>query len=118
MTEISVTERRAARRYRLRLPVIFNWNDGVEHTEGGFTCDIAVDGALILSTRYPPVGVDVRIEVLVPSPDHPAEEIRIECIGTVTRVWEQQGSAYFGVYGLFNDDQLALQILNDEQLMR
>ncbi len=34
------------------------------------------------------------------------------------RVWEQQGAAYFGVYGFFNDDQLTLQIMNDDQLTR
>jgi hypothetical protein len=99
-------ERRTAVRYRLRLPVIFHWNDGTARTGGGFTCDVAVDGALIFSSTCPPIGADVRIEVLVPSPDQPGEELRIECIGKVTRVWEQAGAAYFGVYGLFNDDQL------------
>ena len=100
----SPPERRNAMRYRLRLPVIFHWNDGADHTEGGFTSDVAVDGALILSSKCPPVGVDVRIEVLVPAPDHSAEEIRIECLGKVTRVWEQPGLAYFGVHGMFNDN--------------
>ena len=104
-------ERRSAVRYRLRLPVIFHWDDGKEHTEGGFTSDIALDGALILSSRCPPVGADVRIEVLIPVPDHSAEEIRIECVGKVTRVWEQPGSAYFGVHGVFNDDQLTSHVI-------
>ena len=104
-------ERRAAMRYRLKLPVIFHWNDGTDRTEGGFTCDVAVDGALIFSRRCPPVGADVRIEVLVPSPDDSAEEIRIGCIGKVNRVWEQQGSTYFGVQGSFNDDQLTRHVM-------
>jgi hypothetical protein len=108
MPHDSAPERRAAVRYRLRLPVIFHWNDGMEHTEGGFTSDVALDGALIFSSQCPPVGTDIRIEVLIPSPDHSSEEIRVECIGKVTRVWEQPGSAYFGVHGLFNDDQLTL----------
>ena len=106
-------ERRSAARYRLRLPVIFHWNDGGEQTAGGFTSDIAVDGALILSSRCPPVGTDIRIEVLIPSPDVFREEIRIECIGRVTRVWESPpGFTYFGVHGTFNDDQLARQLIN------
>lgn len=99
-------------RYRLRLPVIFHWNDGTHRTEGGFTYDVAVNGALICSSKCPPVGADVRIEVLVPSPDQSAEEIRIECFGKVTRVWEQSGSAYFGVHGMFNDDQLTSHVMN------
>ena len=105
-------ERRNAVRYRLRLPVIFHWNDGADHTEGGFTRDVALDGALIFSSKCPPVGADVRIEVLIPLPDHSTEEIRIECIGKVTRVWEQPGSAYFGVHGMFNDDQLTRHAMN------
>jgi hypothetical protein len=98
-------------RYRLRLPVIFHWNDGAEHTEGGFTSDVALDGALILSSRCPPVGADIRIEVLIPSPDRTAEEIRIECVGKVTRVANHLGSSFFGVRGMFNDDQLTRHAL-------
>ncbi len=41
-------------RYKLQLPVIFRWNDGAEQTEGGFTSDVAVDGALILKSRDAP----------------------------------------------------------------
>jgi hypothetical protein len=77
-----------------------------------------VDGALIFSSRCPPVGADVRIEILVPSPDNSAEEIRVECTGKVMRVWEQLGSTYFGVYGFFNDDQLTRQVISDDQLIR
>jgi hypothetical protein len=107
-----VSEQRTAVRYKLRLPVIFRWNDGVEHTEGGFTSDVALDGALILSSRCPKVGADIRIEVLIPSPDDSAEEIRIECVGKVTRVWQQPGLAYFGVQGTFDDDRLTRRAIN------
>jgi PilZ domain len=105
-----VIERRTAMRYKLRLPVIFHWNDGTEQTDGGFTTDVALDGALILSSRCPPVGADVRIEVLIPSLGQNAEEIRIECVGTVTRVAQQPGSGYFGVRGMFNDNQLTRHV--------
>jgi len=98
-------------RYNLRLPVIFHWNDGTDRTGGGFTCDVSVDGALIFSSTCPPVGVDIRIEVLLPSPDHSLEEIRIECTGKVKRIWEQPEKAYFGVQGLFNDDQLTRHVM-------
>ena len=58
---------------------------------GGFTSDVALDGALILSSECPPVGSDVLIEVLIPSPDHSGEELRIECVGKVTRTIDQPG---------------------------
>ena len=99
--------RRGAVRYKLQLPVIFHWIDAIEHTEGGFTSDVALDGALIISSRCPPVGANIRIEILLPSPDHSGEEFRIECIGQVTRVQEQHGASYFGVHGTFDDDHLS-----------
>jgi len=103
-------QRRAAVRYKLRLPVIYHWSDGAEHTEGGFTNDIALDGALIFSAKCPPEGASIRIEVLVPSPDQSGDELRIECIGKVTRVAEQAGC--FGVHGTFDDDHLTHHVLS------
>lgn len=105
-----INERRVQVRYKLRLPVIFHWiYNGVQHTEGGFTCDVALDGALIFSSKCPPLGSDIRIEVLIPSPDRRGEELRIECTGKVTRTAEQAGC--FGVYGTFDDDHITSQAL-------
>lgn len=105
------SERRSAVRYRLHLPVIFHWNDGGEFTEGGFTYDVALDGVLICSTRCPPIGCDVRIEVLIPSPDQSSEQLRIQCVGKVTRAVVSQGNCgSFGVRGFFNDDHITRQI--------
>lgn len=107
----TTSERRSAVRYRLHLPVIFHWNDGGEFTEGGFTYDVALDGALICSTRCPPIGCDVRIEVLIPSPDQSSEQLRIQCVGKVTRAVVSQGNCgSFGVRGFFNDDHITRQI--------
>lgn len=103
-------QRRAAVRYKLRLPVIFHWNNGRDHTEGGFTADVALDGAFILSTKCPPIGSDVRIEVLLPSPDESGGEMRIECEGKVTRVVSEPGCNGFGVRGIFDDDHLTRQV--------
>lgn len=83
----------------------------MDHTEGGFTTDVALNGALILSSVRPPLGADVRIEVLIPSPDQNIEEIRIECVGKVTRVADHLGSTYFGVRGIFDDDHLTRHVL-------
>ena len=104
-------QRRSAVRYKLHLPVIFHWNDGAEHTEGGFTCDVALDGALIHSASCPPIGSDVRIEVLIPSPDPSGEQLRIQCTGKVTRAVSQNGSSGFGVHGFFDDNNITRQVL-------
>lgn len=105
-------QRRSAIRYKLRLPVIFHWIETTERTAGGFTVDVALDGALIRSSACPPVGTEVRIEVLLPAPDLSGEELRIECTGKVTRVVDVQGMKAFGVYGFFDDDHLTRHIFS------
>lgn len=99
-------ERRSAARYKLQLPVIFHWNDTEPHTEGGFTCDVALDGVLIRSKVCPPVGSTVRVEVLLPSVDADGVGMRVQCIGQVTRVIDQEGMTSFGVEGDFDDAHL------------
>jgi len=106
-----VSQHRRAIRYKLKLPVLFHWNDGAEHVAGGFTSDVALDGVLILSSTCPPIGCEVRIEILIPAPDSSGEEIRIECVGRVTRVVDKHRCTAFGVHGMFDDDHLTRQVL-------
>ncbi len=98
--------RRTAVRYKLQLPVIFHWKEGGECTGGGFTSDVALDGALINSSTCPPVGTDLLIEVLLLSPVSGGKEMRIQCTGKVTRVVDQGDFMSFGVRGDFDDDHL------------
>ena len=115
MPHLLVTERndqrRSAVRYMLQLPVIFYWNDASEHTAAGFTYDVALDGALIRSSVCPPVGCDIRIEVLIPSPDQSHDQIRIQCSGKVTRSTSEDGRSSFGVRGFFDDDHITRQLI-------
>jgi hypothetical protein len=106
------TQRRTAVRYKLRLPVIFNWNDGMDRTGGGFTSDVSLDGALIIGSKCPPTGSSIRLEILFPSPDYSGEELKIECTGEVTRIEERAGHVAFGVRCLFDDDHLTRQFLS------
>lgn len=99
--------RRTAVRYNLRLPVIFRWQDKTgEHTDGGFTRDVALDGVFIVSNACPPYGTDVRIEVLFPIPNGPSGQLRIQCNGKVTRIEGGSRCVGFGVHGQFEDDSL------------
>jgi PilZ domain-containing protein len=111
-------QRRSAARYKLRLPVIFHWNEGIEHTSGGFTCDVALNGALILCRECPPVGSEVRVEILLPSPEMENEEIRISCTGKVIHSSRRMGYSEFGFHGVFQDDQLTRNVLDFENHMR
>ena len=99
--------RRNATRYKLQLPVIFQWEDGNQHIDGGFTSDVGLDGALISSKECPPLGADIRLEILIPSPCRNGHGLHIECIGKVTQVAERLGCHIFGVEGHFDDDHLS-----------
>lgn len=105
---------RTAVRYKLHLPVIFHWNDGIEHTSGGFTSDVALDGALILSRECPPVGSEVRLEVLLPSPEADNEGLCIGCSGRVVHTCTRSGYSAFGFHGTFKDEQLTPNELEAE----
>jgi len=105
-----VLQRRSLVRYKLHLPVIFHWADGGDFTEGGFTYNVALNGALISSTRCPPIGCDIRIEVLIPSPASRVEQLRIQCVGKVTRAVTEGERCSFGVRGLFDDSHIMRQI--------
>jgi hypothetical protein len=93
-------------RYKARLPVIFHWCNGGEHTEGGFTSDVALNGAFIRSAGYPSPGSEVKIEILIPSPVQGGKELRICCKGKVKRVVDEKGLSGFGVAGSFDDRHL------------
>jgi hypothetical protein len=84
--------------------------------EGGFTFDVALDGASIVSSRCPPVGSEVHIEVLIPSPDRSGAELRIQCTGMVRRVAEEAG--FFAVQGTFDDDHLTRHMMMDGRLQK
>ena len=103
MVIMHATARKSPARYNLRLPVIFHWNDGIEHTEGGFTRDVGIDGALILCTHCPPLGSTIKVEVLVPSPNQDNEELWIGGVGKVTGITGGTGCAVFGVRGVFDE---------------
>jgi hypothetical protein len=100
-------KRRPAVRYKLQLPVIFHWNDeGVEHAEGGFTREVALDGALIQSAVSPPAGAKVQVEVLLMTAGQSSLGVCAHCSGFVTQVTEMNGVMTFGVEGVFADDNL------------
>ena len=113
MAVLDITmQRRTAVRYKLRLPVIFSWNDGTDRTSGGFTTDVSLDGAFIISRNCPPSGSTIRLEILLPSPDFSGEELKIEGTGEVTRVEDRTGFVAFGVRCVFDDDHLTRQFLS------
>jgi|SRR5215469_2833350 len=99
--------RRSAVRYRCQLPVIFNWHEEGQRSGAGFTCNVSLDGALIQSPVSPPIGCDILVEILVPSPNEIGKQLKVQCTGKVNRIVRQPGGCRFGVRGFFADQIFA-----------
>lgn len=100
-------ERRHARRFELRVPVICKCEqDGTRKEIAGFSRDISVSGVSVVTCTAGPVeGTDVDIEVLLPPFDAKSQALELKSHGHV--VW--RGSAEdgfgFGVAGSFGTSE-------------
>lgn len=95
--------RGSAVRYSCQLPVIFNWQEEGLRSGAGFTRNVSRDGAFIQSAVSPPVGSDVVVEILIPSPQEAGKQLRVQCTGKVNQVVRQRRGYSFGVSGSFDD---------------
>ena len=98
--------RKSAISYSCQLPAIFNWQEQGQRSGVGFTSDVSVEGALIQSAVSPPIGCDVEVEILVPSPDETGKQLRVQCAGKVVLMERQSDGYSFGVRGLFEVQQI------------
>lgn len=92
-------ERRASRRFALTLPVLFRWADSMEHYDVGQGANVGVGGMFIFTAKCPPVGTQVEIEFVVPAFDRVSRELRLRCVGQVSRVEACYQVAGFAVMG-------------------
>lgn len=104
-------EHRRCSRYRLRLPALFSWTTESLHQNVGFTKDIGVGGVFIFAQVIPPLGADVKVELVLPLPKAHDREIRLRCIGRVIRVDMKmlcgQGFAVAGDFGREHSSEYA-----------
>lgn len=75
-------------RYRLRVPVIFSWQDGQEGQRKavGLTRDISLTGAFVLTTSPPPLGANIRLKGFLPAVPGAVQTLQIYGNGLVVRV--------------------------------
>jgi hypothetical protein len=96
-------ERRKAIRYRLSVPVVFNWEGSRrERFQGeGSTRDISAVGAYILTPTSPPVNAPVNVEIMISALFGPTK-VRIKGSMRVQRVKHERtkyGQSGFSVVG-------------------
>jgi hypothetical protein len=82
------TERRNAKRFRLRLAVVFSWRDeyGILQSGEGRTCNISSRGIYVRTRCAPLPGNTVEMNVFLPQPAYDIHAAEIHAKGQVTRV--------------------------------
>ncbi len=90
-------ERRAARRFRMRLPLTVRSFDGVAVSLQGMTQDISESGVLFFIPSRPREQAPIEFLVELPSEVTMTDPMRATCKGRVVRVIEDQLSDNFGV---------------------
>lgn len=104
--DVASVEHRAATRFSLRAPVLFSWIETGQQKHGaGFTRDMSTAGAYISCDRLYAleIGMQVRLEVVLPALDADSEPAQLCAEGSVARLSghnEKPGFALQGELGL------------------
>ncbi len=79
------TERRAARRFPLRLPVFVTVTEGGLKDHPTVTRDVSASGVFFEMENAIPVGTEIEFTLTLPPEITHSESIRVHCLGTVVR---------------------------------
>lgn len=105
-------ERRNFRRFSLLLPVLFRWTNGSEHYDVGEGANVGLGGIFIFSTKCPSVGTQVEVEFSVPAFDRMTREVRLRCLGQVSRLEACGQVSGFAVTGRIEGEHKEEQLEN------
>jgi hypothetical protein len=92
-------DRRAFRRFRLSLPVLFRWADGTEHYDVGNSGNVGLGGMFIFASKCPPVGTPIEIDFAIPTFHRMPHQLRFCSKGQVVRLETCYEVAGFAVAG-------------------
>ena len=92
-------ERRTCRRFSLILPVLFRWKDGMEYYSVGHCGNVGRGGMFVLSTKCPPMGVQIEIELEIPAFELVPRQFWLRCSGRVIRLESCYQLSGFAVAG-------------------
>ena len=103
-------DRRTFRRFSLMLPVLFRWADGLEHYDVGRCGNAGLGGVFVLTAKCPPVGMEVEVELDVPAFDLVPHEVRLRCVGRVSRIETCYQVSGFAVVGQLVKEALSQSV--------
>src|SRR5512143_772882 len=90
-------ERRASRRFRMKLPLVVRSFDGVAVTLNGLTQDISETGVLFFINSRPREQAPIEFMVELPSEVTMTDPMRATCKGRVVRVVQDEMADGYGV---------------------
>jgi PilZ domain len=99
---VAAVEHRATSRFSLRAPVLFRWMaEGQQQHGAGFTRDISTGGACVTCDQPYALGVgmQIRLEVVLPVLDPDSEPAHLCVEGSVTRVSDKNEKPGFALQG-------------------
>lgn len=76
----------------------------MDHSAVGYCRNVGLGGIFIVTGDCPPVGVEIKIEVVVPAFDPAPKEILFRHTGRVTRIQACKDLLGFAVVGKFEDE--------------
>jgi hypothetical protein len=91
------SEKRAARRFRMKLPVVVRSYDGMPSNLNGLTQDISESGVLFFIATEPRQHAPIEFVVELPSEVTLTDAMRATCKGRVVRVIRDELSEGYGV---------------------
>jgi hypothetical protein len=93
---LSLTERRRAPRFELKLPVVIRWRDGAEMREAlTVSNDVSSKGIYFLLPEGKN-GTPVEVEMTLPQQISPSGPVRVRCLGRIQR-YEVKDAAHAGM---------------------
>ena len=99
-------ERRKSRRFQIALPLLLRWTDSESHYETGHCANVGPGGIFVLAAASPAVGIEVRVELVLPAFGRVGRPLRLHCVGRVSRVEMCYRLKGFAVAGQFGSEML------------
>lgn len=102
MTDVQ-REKRATRRFSLRLPVAVTYTDGTVHSENSQTRDVSARGICFYLDSAIKPGSEIEFTLTLPPEITLTESIRVRCKGKVVRIEPPAEGSKLGIAAVIDE---------------
>jgi hypothetical protein len=96
-------DKRATRRFSLRLPISVKYQDGSAGEKTAFTRDVSARGICFFLDTPIQEGTDIEFTLTLPPEITLTESIRVRCKGTVVRAEKPSNNGQMSVAAVINE---------------